>query len=188
MAHKPIYYWDTNIFFHWLKMKEIELRPEVLTVIQKIEDLVDQERVSLATSTIFKIELLQSIVSQDELVSLAEFFQRPNVTLISVDSRVADLAAEIRGYYVKHGNTLSTPDVIHLASALHYGADFLNTLDGSGKKSGHGKLLTLPDGDGKICGGKYGIKIKVPSEKQIGLFVRQGTLIEFRKNEKTAGE
>jgi hypothetical protein len=55
----------------------------------------------------------------------------------AMDIRVAELAHDLRNHYAElGGRMLSTPDAIHLATAIHYRADEFHTFDsGSSTKS-----------------------------------------------------
>ena len=53
----------------------------------------------------------------------------PELTLVSVDSEVGRLAAELRAAY-----TLLTPDAIHMATAVVHGAEFFLTNDNDFRK------------------------------------------------------
>jgi len=92
------------------------------------------------------------------------------VEMIQADSRVIKLAAEIRDFYALGGNTLSTPDAIHLASAIHYEANEFHTSDGTGAESGRGKLLKLPNPIAE----KYRLDIRVPKAQQPTLLAKTG--------------
>src|SRR5277367_6240872 len=69
------------------------------------------------------------------------FFKRRNVVQISVDTRISQRASAIRNYYNQRGTKLTTPDSIHLATAIIYEADEFHTLDGDGKRQRANDLL-----------------------------------------------
>lgn len=90
-------------------------------------------------------------------------FKRRNVVWINHDTRIGKLSHDIRDYYAKRNIKLTSPDSVHLASAVLYQADLFYTLDGSGKKK-RGHLLPL---DGNVAGHK--LKIAKPYKSQLSL-------------------
>ena len=176
MIGSVLYYWDTCIFFHWLKGTELTAKPECLTAIKKIEDLVDSKKVSLLTSVITSIEFSQTRLTREEHNRLDELFSKPNVDKASVTSRVSGVAVELNEHYRTRGISLQTPDIIHLATAIHFDADILHTTDGSGKKR-CGNLLGLSEeAESGLCDGKYQLGITIPSTSQLGMFAKQDSI------------
>jgi predicted nucleic acid-binding protein len=52
----------------------------------------------------------------------AEFFNKADLTVAPIDTRVIDRATDVRARY-----SLSTPDAIHAATAIELGADVLRS-------------------------------------------------------------
>jgi predicted nucleic acid-binding protein len=150
------FYWDTCIFLHWLS-DPVKDR----AVVDGIEDIVKMSErgdATIFTSTITRIEVLRSRLSDDAAEAFVKLFPRA-VEWVNVDPRIAALAHDIRNFYSEPGKReMGTPDCIHLATAIIYEADEMNTLDGSGKKRRH-DLIPL---SGDVMGGKYKIVIRKP--------------------------
>ncbi len=78
---------------------------------------------------------------------------------LGMDTKIAGLAHDLRDYYAANaaahsGKILSTPDAIHLATAIHYRVDEFHTFDNDGDAK-HLGLLPLSGNVGghrlKIC-------------------------------------
>ena len=93
--------------------------------------------------------------------------QRRNVQLIAQDIRVADLSHEIRNYYQAKGTKLSSPDAIHLATAILYRANEFHTFD----NGGIGKSLGLLPLSGNVGG--HRLTICKPQARNPGLDLRK---------------
>jgi predicted nucleic acid-binding protein len=150
------YYWDACIFLHWLSDPQKDQ-----AVVDGIEDIVvsaERGTATIFTSTITRIEVLRARLDQHAADKFAELFPRA-VEWASVDPGVAQLAHDIRNFYhAPNHKDMSTPDCIHLATAIIYEASEMHTLDGSGRHTRHG-LVPL---SGKVMGGRYPIVIKKP--------------------------
>lgn len=140
----------------------------MLEEVDRLLTKFDRGEVVLCTSAIVHIEA--SAERLKDTPKKYKFLSRlyEEIEIVNSNSRVIKLAAEIRDHYARGGNTLSTPDSIHLASALYVGASEFHTCDGTGAESGRGKLLKLT----RPIAGKYDIDIKVPRIAQPGLFAK----------------
>jgi hypothetical protein len=90
-----------------------------------------------------------------------------------MDSKIASLAHDIRDHYMVRkdefdGKTLSTPDAIHLATAVLYRVDEFHTFDGGGSSS---KSLGLIPLSGDVGGHK--LMICKPQARNPGLDLRR---------------
>src|SRR5437870_6015599 len=160
-ADKEIIYWDACIFLAWLKDEPCEAG-----VMEGIEDTVkrvNDNEVVLVTSVMTQTEVLESKMPKEAQTKFDNVFKRRNVQWINHDTRVGKLSHDIRDYYAQRTISLSSPDSVHLASAILYRADVFYTLDGSGKKK-RGHLLPL---DGNVAGHK--LKIAKPYKSQLSL-------------------
>lgn len=139
---KPIYYWDTCIFFAWLKD---ENRPdEEIEAIECILKLNKQGKNIIMTSTITITELLESKISKQSEELFMAALKRPNITRIPTLEPIAYEARRIRDFYYnqrdRSGKTLSTPDSLHLATAIIYEADEFHSFDEKDNKNTLGLL------------------------------------------------
>jgi predicted nucleic acid-binding protein len=67
-----------------------------------------------------------------------------------MDIKVAELAHDLRSFYAAKGQSLRTPDAIHLATAILYRATEFHTFDGkllgySGDVGGHKLIICKPE-------------------------------------------
>jgi hypothetical protein len=154
-------YWDACIFLAWLKDESGD--PGVMEGIEDTGQQVNNNKAVLMTSIITQSEVLASKMPKTAQTKFDNLFKRRNVQWINHDTRVGKLSHDIRDYYAQRSINLSTPDSVHLASAILYEADVFYTLDGSGKKK-RGCLLPL---DGKVAGHK--LRIKKPYKSQLSL-------------------
>jgi len=143
-------YWDSSIFIAWLKN---EKRPnsEMDGVHECVKD-TEVGKIKLITSVITRTEVFETNLSEDVKKSYEKLLNRRNVLLLDQDLRVSNLSREIREYYNRQRDQdglpgITTPDAIHLATAIHYGAHAFYTFD-NGKKSGR-SLLSL---NGNVAG------------------------------------
>ena len=111
------------------------------------------------TPVITRVEILGGKWSDTNInLYLETLEENPSLEEIEVHRDIAQKAHEIRTFYRKQGNNLTTPDVIHLATAIWANADAFHTLDGSGNKK---KLLSISGEDGVD-----NLKIEVPRAEQ----------------------
>ena len=97
-----------------------------------------------------EIQLMTSAITYTEVVATKlpvgvdeQFFdlmRRPSVSVVAADIRVAKMARDLRDYYSSqrekfNKKTLSTPDAIHLATAILYKAEEFHTFDSSNNRS-----------------------------------------------------
>jgi len=157
---KYLHYFDTCIFLHWLVDN-----PKDADVVDGIEEIViaaeKGESATIVTSMITRIEVLKSKMGPAEADRFARMLGQFVVQSANVDPLVAQVAHEIRDYYHSQNPPLKlrTPDCIHLATAIVYECDEMNTLDGGGPRKRPHDLIPLSE---KVCGGKYKIPIRKP--------------------------
>jgi predicted nucleic acid-binding protein len=167
-GNEPIYYWDTCLFLAWIK-DEQRKSGEMAGVRENI-DRANRREVKLMTSVLTSIEVLQARlpVGMDTLFN--GLMRRVN--RVSIDSKCAALAHDIRNYYAtrasEHGDKiLSLPDAIHLAAAILYRADEFHTFDHDGDK----KYLGLIPLSGNVGG--HRLKICKPVARHLELDLRK---------------
>jgi predicted nucleic acid-binding protein len=160
---KPLIYWDACVFIAWLKNEKHDLG--VLAGIEETVKGVDQFKINLMTSVVTRTEVLDCSLTEPQREEFRTIFNRPNVEMVAVDHRIADLSHEIRDYYHQQNNKLTTMDCHHLATAVNFSANEFHTMDGSGKKK-TARLIPLSG----VMAGKYPLTICLPYALQVGLF------------------
>jgi len=151
----PVYYWDTCLFLAWIK--DEQRKSGEMDGVREVIDRFKRREVKLMTSVLTTVEALSAKLP----VGMDTLFNglMKRITRVSVDSKCAMLAHDLRNYYVIHaaahgGKILSTPDAIHLATAILYRATEFHTFDNDGDAK-HLGLLPLSGNVGghrlKIC-------------------------------------
>jgi predicted nucleic acid-binding protein len=166
---EPIFYWDTCLFLAWIKDEQ---RPSgEMDGVREVIERAKRREVKIITSVLTMVEVLQSRlpVGVDRLFT--DMMKRIN--RIGVDTKVAALAHDVRDYYMKRsaefeGKTLSTPDAIHLATAILYRATEFHTFDNGGSSSKSIGLLQL---SGDVGG--HRLTICKPVARNPGLDLRK---------------
>lgn len=160
---KRLIYWDSSVFLAWLKNEKRE--PGVMEGIEDVVQAVNAGKVNLCTSVVTQTEIFESRLSDDAREKFRAVFQRRNVVMINVDQKIATLASQIRDYYNQRSIDIRVPDSTHLATAILYKADELQTLDGSGSRPRPSDLISL---SGNVAG--HPLLIRVPMKDQLSLF------------------
>jgi len=166
-AGRPTYYWDTCVFLAWIKDEERPNRE--MEGVNNIAEQVFRKSAILVTSTLIKVEILRCTLDKTGIERFDNLFKLRNLQQISQDPRVINLSNEIREYYQRQREidgvkTVSTPDAIHLASAILYDVTEFHTFDEKRKRGR--ALLSL---NSNVAG--YPLKIcKPPLPVQRRLF------------------
>ena len=161
---KPLYYWDSCVFIAWLT--EDPAYEEFLPGLEEYASQVDRNEIVLVTSTIVRGEVLPDKMPGNTMAKFEQFLKRRNVTEAAMDPRVSKLSAAIRNYYVgekKAGRVTkipSTPDAIHLATAVLYEVKEMHTFDDGGTGGGLSRLAL----SGNVAG--YTLKVCRPQPAQ----------------------
>jgi predicted nucleic acid-binding protein len=169
-AGKKTFYWDTASFIAWLDGGKGHPN-DVVAGFDEVATEITQNRANLCTSVLTHTEVLQGKLTPDQASRFDNLFKRRNVNAITVDSRIAKRASEIRNYYNERGIKISTPDSIHLATAIIYEVDEFHTLDGDGQRKRPSDLLRL---NGDVAG--HPLHIRVPIAIQGSLLTNVGPL------------
>jgi predicted nucleic acid-binding protein len=126
----PKYYWDTCLFLAWIK--DEQRKSGEMDGVREVVARAKRRECKIITSALTLVECLESKlpVGMDRLFK--DMLKRVN--RLSMDIKVAELAHDIRDYYMKlatefAGKKLTTPDAIHLATAILYRADEFHTFD-----------------------------------------------------------
>lgn len=130
-----IIYWDSCVWLTLLANSKCGTFEQA--GIDNVIKMVDSNEITLITSVITRIEILKGKTTDD--VSdryLKTIKDNPNIEEVEVHRYIAQKAHEIRSFYKKEGRNISTPDVIHIATAITENANELHTFDGEGKKKG----------------------------------------------------
>lgn len=151
-AGKPIIYWDTSVFIAWFKDEDRPNR-EMDGVID-VANKIHKDHVILLTSSLTKGEILESTLDEIAKQRFIDLFKRKNFQWATTDGRVWDLVHEIRDYYQKRKEidqlpTITTPDAVHLATAILYRAIEFHTFDEKNEARKRRALLPL---NGNIAG------------------------------------
>lgn len=170
MAGSSIYYWDACLFLAWLK-DEATRQPGEMDGVRDVVDRVKRRDVQLVTSTITFTEVMSADLPAGVANLFRDLMKRRNVTPVSVDVPIANFASDLRAHYKArpteyNGKTISTPDAIHLATAILYKVDEFHTFD-NGKKGNSLGLLQL---DGNVGGHK--MRVCKPTAFQMGMDLR----------------
>lgn len=166
MAGNPKYYWDSWAFIRWLKGSG---SPNEIEGLSNIVKAVEEARATLFTSALTTNEVLDGQMTEKQKESFKKLFQQKNVVVVDITNRVLEKSKSIREWNGK----ISTPDAIHLATAILYEADEFDTNDGGGKRKRPGDLIPL---SGKVAG--HALKIVNPLAAQPKLFYEKGTTHE----------
>jgi predicted nucleic acid-binding protein len=170
-AGKFKYYWDTAPLIAWLTDERRE-DPSEMSGLAEVLEMVDRDRAVIMTSVLWRAEILDLGLSAVQRRKLDAAFDGLTVIELQVDSRIMELAGEIRAFQKKSKSKseikyVSVPDAIHLASAIHYEAHEFHTFDGKRKGINSGGLLTL---DGNVAGHR----LKICSPRAIQLRIEDG--------------
>ena len=150
-------YWDSCIFIAWLKDEQ---RPDPLDLdgIAYLVEEWDAGRLVIATSTITRIEVLESSLTPDQAAQFKLALRRSTMRVDAATSPVTDLAHDLRNYYADP--RLSTPDAIHMATAIAAGCDTFFTFDGTDPSDRKKARKLLPLGPSLL--GQYTLAIAPP--------------------------
>jgi len=170
LGKRKKYYWDSCSFIKWLDEKGDRMDIDGLAEVVKA---VENGHAYLFTSELTKTEVLEGKMAAEQSDKFKRLFQRRNVVPVDVTGRVLGLSKQIREWNSK----ISTPDAIHLATAIIYEADEFHTTDGGGKRKRGGDLLPL---DGNVAG--HNLRICRPKADQYNLLSGVGPLPETKDN------
>lgn len=156
------HYWDSCIFMHWFSDPKKDAA--VVDGIEEIVRQVERGEAGVMTSVITRIEVLNCKMEKEYVERFFKLFSRPSMQQVNVDPRVAQLAHDIRDHYASLAKPVKlwTPDCIHLATAIIYEADEMNTLDGAGKRRRPSDLVSL---SGSVMG-QHKLTIRKPLRQQ----------------------
>lgn len=135
MAGKSVFYWDSCAFLALLK-KESQHGADELPALEHMAADFDQGLIYLATSTISLLEVLSADLEEVQREQFEGVIQRSNFVIIEASEPIMRVAAQIRRHYygkVTDGDNkpliVSSPDAIHVASAIALPCEEMITLD-----------------------------------------------------------
>lgn len=151
---EPIYYWDTCLFLAWIKDEE---RPSgEMDGVREIVERAKRREVKIITSVLTIVEVLNGKIPVGMESLISGLMRRTN--RLGMDIKVAQVAHDLRDYYSNKrdefgGKILSTPDAIHLATAIIHRATEFHTFD----QDGDAKHLGLIPLSGNVGGNRLTI-------------------------------
>lgn len=157
--------------------------PDEMSGLEEVVELIERGKAILFTSAIWRVEVLDSSLTDEQSATLRKLFEGRQITDVAADSRVFDLAHEIRNHYQiarqqdPSNPKISTPDSIHLATAILHDATEFHTFDGAKQNGGRGKLIKL---SGNVAG--HNLKICSPTASQLKLNFSQEIANEEQAN------
>lgn len=163
-GNTPVYYWDACLFLAWLK--DEERKAGEMDGVREVIERSKRREVKIMTSVLTSVEVLSAKIP----IGMDTLFKgmMKRVNQVSMDIRVASLAHDIRDHYATNGGkTVSTPDAIHLATAILYRVDEFHTFDADSSRNSLG-LLQL---SGNVAGSK--LIICKPESKRPQLDLRK---------------
>ena len=142
----PLYYWDTCLFLSWLR--DEKRKSGEMDGVREIVERSKRRDCRIMTSVITSVEVLQGTIPTGVDTLFAGLMRR--ISRVGVDTKVAQLAHDIRDHFHSVGKKLKTPDALHLATAILHRADEFHTFDGdliamSGNVAGHKLVICKPE-------------------------------------------
>lgn len=155
-----IVYFDSCIFIAHLK-KEKRPDPNDMAGVRDLIQKIDRSEIQLATSVLSLSEVLESGVPPGTREDFKQLWGRQNCHLVAVNRDIAEIAHTIRDYYQQQQDelpTLTTPDALHVATAISFGCEKLYTFDRNDQKRRRRGLISLSP----LIAGQYQLTIEKP--------------------------
>ena len=182
-GYRSAIYADSCVFIAWLSNEKRKLGE--MEGVHGLVSAVDKNEVVLVTSTITETELIK--LTDEQMEMFKQFTRRRNVQVKAPDIRIGALANEIRSYYQKLKDegatalpTLTTPDAVHLATAIYWGCERLFTFDENDESGGSRPRRALIPLSGLVAG-KYQIEICKPIVAEPGFAFQWDTKKDDKK-------
>ena len=101
----PLYYWDTCLFLAWLKDEERNLGE--MDGVRESIDRCRRREVKIITSVLTSVEVLAARIPVGMDTHFAGLMKR--ISRVSVDTKVASLAHDLRNHYAQKGGKICRP-------------------------------------------------------------------------------
>ncbi|MCH8916820.1 MAG: PIN domain-containing protein [Proteobacteria bacterium] len=170
---KTTVYVDSCVLIAWLQNEN--RKPGEMEGVSGLVAGVDAGEIILVTSALTKTEILECTLTVEAIEMFERFTHRRSVQIKDVTSRISTLAGEIRSYYqsLKDSNktnlpTLSTPDAIHIATAIYWECEQFFTFDEIDEHGTSRPKRALIPLSGMVAE-KYPLDICKPTVRQPGL-------------------
>ena len=119
--------WDSSVLISWIRGDESAARVQAMTA---VVGAVESGAYRLAVSALLYAEVLESTMPAPAIGHFEKFMQnRAILSIVAVDIRVARKAQIIRDTLRKKGESVTTPDSVHIATAIVSEAKFFHTFD-----------------------------------------------------------
>jgi predicted nucleic acid-binding protein len=142
-AQMPLFYLDACVILAWIK-NEKRPNPADMDGLQRVIQALDAGEIRICTSVITHIEALPEDMDDKARGVYEAIFARPAyIHQEGVTGAIAKLARTIRNETKKLPHTVSTPDAIHVATAIVLEANTFLTFDGTSTKEKKKKLIPL---------------------------------------------
>lgn len=144
MPGPKIVYWDSCVYITFLKGGE--QRDEVdINAMKDMATRLRRREITLLASVLVLTEVLDAHLPAGVDRMFEDIFNLDNVEKVNVDAPIARLAHDLRNHYIVNGEefggkTLTTPDAIHLATAIIRRASEFHTFDAGGRGNSIGLL------------------------------------------------
>ena len=160
-GNDDLVYFDSCIFIAHLK-SENRHDPNDMAGVNELVDKIDRSEIQLVTSVLSFSEVLESGVPTNTREQFKLLWGRRNCHLVDVSREIAEIAHNIRDYYRRQQDglpTLTTPDALHLATAISFGCARLYTFDQNDEPGRRRGLIPLSP----TIAGQYTLTIKKPA-------------------------
>ncbi len=119
--------WDANVLIYFLKGEFLGNKQYIMDVVNYVEE----NKYILGFSTLTYVEVLECTMSNETIQKFEKFMKnREKVSIYVVDIVIAKKAQQIRNVIKENiGKTISTPDAIHVATAIVNEAETFHTFD-----------------------------------------------------------
>lgn len=118
--------WDSCVLIELIKGDNQARIHDIVPIAKSIS----KKQHGLIVSTLVYVEVLESKMSSTDIKKFESFMQnRKEVEIVAVDTQIARKARAIRDSGIKNSKKISTPDAVHLATAIISGAGSLHTFD-----------------------------------------------------------